>query len=126
MKRPKHLKNIRTYSCLLCGDDTTVEAAHIRFGITGMGRKPDDALTIPLCHKCHMEQHRHGEAKFWRERGINPKEVAFDLFRCTVDDDVVSGEEVVRGYRNRANIDIGARVQKEKDRDAKQPWRYIR
>jgi hypothetical protein len=32
----------------------------------GMALKPSDLYAIPLCHKCHGEQHT-GEVRFWRD-----------------------------------------------------------
>lgn len=59
-----HLKFICSLPCLVCGDDTSVEAAHIRFtdlsvakDNPGVGQKPHDYWTIPLCGQHHREQH---------------------------------------------------------------------
>lgn len=76
----KHLNLIRSKPCCLCGDNTSTEAAHIRTGDlsrgkahTGMGEKPSDKWTLPLCSRHHREQHAHGdELAFWAERGIDP------------------------------------------------------
>jgi hypothetical protein len=50
---------------------------------TGMAEKPDDRWCVPLCRPtigvrngCHKAQHAMGEAAFWRERGMNPFEIA--------------------------------------------------
>lgn len=79
-KSPKHLERIRTYECIICGDNTSVEGAHIRFGDprvkkrpTGMGEKPDDVWAVPLCSGHHAMQHRWGDEKgFWAAIGIDP------------------------------------------------------
>lgn len=31
----------------------------------GTSLKPSDNYTVPLCHKCHQEQHQIGELAFW-------------------------------------------------------------
>lgn len=69
---PAHLAYLRTLPCLACGDNTSTEAAHIRMGCeeiekrpTGLGEKPDDIYAVPLCGRCHREQHEIGENAFW-------------------------------------------------------------
>lgn len=43
-------------------------AAHVRIGTGGgMGIKPPDWFTIPLCDHHHKEQHAHGERTFGRK-----------------------------------------------------------
>ncbi len=79
-KSPSYLEWIRTLPCVLCGDDVTTEAAHLRMAIpwlgkpiTGMGIKPDDVWVLPLCHGHHARQHMDGETKFWgamRQPGV--------------------------------------------------------
>ena len=63
----KYLDSFRYAECWACeAQDGTVIAAHIRHGHAGgMGLKPDDSLTHPLCGKCHAEQGRVGEFEFW-------------------------------------------------------------
>lgn len=64
-KDAKYLRAIRKLPCLVCRQ-TPSEAAHVRIGSNaGMGLKPHDRRTIPLCHKHHMEQHSLGEQRFW-------------------------------------------------------------
>lgn len=54
----KHLKWIRSKSCCSCGYDDGVDAHHIiGIGHGIMGSKESDALTIPLCRKCHHKCH---------------------------------------------------------------------
>lgn len=61
----KHLKFVRSLPCLIHGT-TPSEAAHIRtFTDGGTGLKPSDHFTVPLCSKCHREQHHEGEITFW-------------------------------------------------------------
>lgn len=65
----KYLNSFRDAACFVCGArDGTVVAAHIRSGHTGgIGLKPDDSLTLPLCAKCHAEQGANEKA-FWQRR----------------------------------------------------------
>jgi len=40
----------------------------------GMGLKPGDDKTVPLCRKHHDELHRYGnEGLWWAMHGINPE-----------------------------------------------------
>lgn len=64
---PKRLARIREMACLICNAPPPSEAAHIRMGLAGgMGKKPPDDLTVPMCHRHHALQHRAGEKNFWR------------------------------------------------------------
>lgn len=86
-----HLEAIRQLPCLACSVDPCGEAAHLRLGDheagkanPGIGRKPDDKFSLPLCHACHMEQHRGNELEFWRSRGIvDPLKIAATLYRLS-------------------------------------------
>ena len=70
----KYLNSYRDASCCACGvRDGTVVGAHIRHGHGGgMGLKPGDDRTLPLCAKCHAEE-GSGETAFWgRTYGLPP------------------------------------------------------
>lgn len=80
-----HLQAIRQCPCVKCGIDPAGEAAHIRITragkpIAGIGNKPSDCWTAPLCHDEHMEQHRVGEVSFWADVGIDPLKLAEKLY----------------------------------------------
>ena len=72
---------------MICGDNTSSEAAHIRtsnldFGKehTGMAQKPDDKWTVSLCGKHHREQHAAGnEIAWWASYGKDPFMIAMTL-----------------------------------------------
>ena len=75
----KYLDYIRQQPCCICGDNTTVEAAHLRVGsindgkpYTGMAEKSSDKWALPLCGKHHREQHSMNEQYFWASYGIDP------------------------------------------------------
>lgn len=77
-KSEKHLRFIRSLSCCVCGDNTSVEAAHVRMPdprigkpLTGIGIKPDDEFVVPLCSQHHREQHSMSERRFWELAGID-------------------------------------------------------
>jgi hypothetical protein len=74
-----YLKFIAQQPCCICGDNTTVEAAHLRVGSinggkreTGMAEKSSDKWALPLCGRHHREQHSMNERVFWASYGIDP------------------------------------------------------
>lgn len=82
-----YLAFIRRQPCMICGTTRGVEAAHVRAGYpeagwrsTGMGEKPNDRRTLPLCASCHREgpkaQHASGERRWWEGHGIFPPHAA--------------------------------------------------
>ena len=86
-KDEKYLKRVRQLPCLVCGDDTTTEAAHIRYADrtvckrqTGMAEKSDDKYAVPLCGECHREQHMGNEFEWWQEQGVDPVKTALALY----------------------------------------------
>ena len=75
-RSPAHTSFVRSFCCAMCGSATNIEAAHVRMGSgAGMGQKPDDWRTVPLCAGpksnaaeqlgCHDRQHIIGERTFW-------------------------------------------------------------
>ena len=89
VKDAKHLDFIRSLPCAVCKDNTSTEAAHIRTAAlgygknhTGMAEKPSDKWAVPLCGRCHREQHAFGdELKWWASKGIDPFVLAMTLRR---------------------------------------------
>jgi hypothetical protein len=98
-RAPNHLRWIRTLPCAICGIRRDIHAAHIRsasprhgkFGV-GIGEKPDDCWTVPLCSDHHLwdfeAQHQVTEAVFWREHRIDPFALALALWRASGDDEL--------------------------------------
>lgn len=61
-----HCNFVRSHACSVCGSTAAIEVAHVRLGSgAGIGQKPDDFMTVSLCHDCHNRQHREGERSFW-------------------------------------------------------------
>ncbi|MGJ8524123.1 hypothetical protein R84981_002841 [Carnimonas sp. R-84981] len=58
-KNPKYLRWVRTQPCCMCGAPAD-HAHHIisRGNVSGMGMKPADVLTVPVCAPHHNEIHR--------------------------------------------------------------------
>ena len=80
---PAHLKWVRGHECAVpvC-DLTPIEAAHVRTGTDGgMGEKPSDWWSLPLCTECHKWQHTIGERRFEEATGIDMKKIATELAR---------------------------------------------
>jgi len=77
---PDHLRYVASQPCCLCGDNTSVQACHLRFGSinddkreTGMQEKPhDDRWVLPLCSAHHREQHGMNEREFWKKYRVDP------------------------------------------------------
>lgn len=100
----EHCAFVRALPCCICGDDTSTECAHIRYGDqrvskpqTGIGIRPDDCWTVPLCNKHHTEQHKSGERQWWFKIGKDPIFIAMALHR--VSGDHAAGCRIVEANR---------------------------
>ena len=62
-----HCSFIRQHHCSVSGCmELPIEVAHVRMGSgAGLGQKPDDFRTVPLCRDHHARQHEVGERTFW-------------------------------------------------------------
>ena len=101
---PQHLDFIRGLPCLLCMNNISTEAAHIRFPHiksakrpTGMGEKPHDRWTVPLCQACHASQHKVSEQAFWTRAQIDPIFVSLALWGVTGDHE--AGLQIIQGQQ---------------------------
>ena len=82
-----HLAAIRQLPCLICRR-SPVEACHVRMSTpgkpnAGIGARPDDSATVPMCHEHHMEQHGEGERNFYDRIGIDALKLASALYRVS-------------------------------------------
>jgi hypothetical protein len=77
----EHLKFVAAQPCILCSA-TPSDAHHVRFAQPrAMSRKVSDEFTVPLCRNHHRELHASGnEASWWHDMGIDPLEIAKDLW----------------------------------------------
>ena len=90
----EHLAFIRSLPCLACGAAVSVQAAHVRSsGDGGVGIKPGDKFSLPLCAACHHTQHQIGEPAFFGKLGIDPTDTALRLW--TVSGDRAAGERLI-------------------------------
>jgi hypothetical protein len=102
-RRAQHLAFVRELPCVACGKAAPSDAAHVRTGTDGgVGMKPGDRYTVPLCTGCHAKQHRIGELSFWSALRFDPLNVAFQLW--TVSADLEAGQRIV--FRARQQIDL--------------------
>ncbi len=105
----KHLAFIRTLPCVICLDNTATEACHIRMEdariakpLTGMGIKPDDRFTLPMCGRHHREQHSMNEYKFWLMQAIDPVLTALALY--SIFGDAEEAERIINAQHRWDNI----------------------
>lgn len=88
VKNDAHLAFIRTLPCVCCLNNIETQAAHIRFSDArvckdnaGIGAKPSDCWTVPLCGTHHTQQHNVGDERaFWESYGIDPINLAMALY----------------------------------------------
>jgi hypothetical protein len=84
LRSSAHLQWVRGHMCAIDADgcEGRIEAAHIRIGTDGgMGVKPSDNYTVPLCHWHHAQQHTLGERSFEALHRISMLAIAEDLAR---------------------------------------------
>jgi hypothetical protein len=90
-----HTKHVSEYPCINCGSTTNVVPAHYRVGSNaGMGQKPDDFLTTPLCDGpfsnidgqlgCHQVQHLIGEPAFWERYAKRKGHTVHDVIEALI------------------------------------------
>jgi hypothetical protein len=79
-----HLRFVIQQPCLLCGRKPS-DAHHIRFvQPRALGRKASDEFAVPLCRSHHRAVHRAGDEKsWWRQAGIDPVNIARQLWKRT-------------------------------------------
>jgi hypothetical protein len=80
----RHLSYVASKSCVICGR-THAHAHHLKFmQPTALGKKVSDEFVVPLCSVHHRELHQSGaERDWWQERGIDPVNVAQQLWRAS-------------------------------------------
>ena len=55
-----YLDYVRSHPCCTCDNSPPSEAHHWHPNQKGMGRKPSDCWSVPLCRVCHQEFHDTG------------------------------------------------------------------
>lgn len=74
-RNKKHLQNVASLACQVCGAEGQTQAAHSNMAIHGKGRgvKASDEYTAALCYPCHAEldtgsqTSRLDKQAMWRE-----------------------------------------------------------
>ena len=101
----KHLNFIRSLPCVICGDNTATEACHVRMSDariakpeSGIGRKPPDYFTVPMCSKHHRQQHEGSERKWWENQLLDPVIISLALYAAT--DDYEQGINILEAATN--------------------------
>ena len=86
----RHLAFIRQLPCITCRNPHETEACHIRYSDArygkvnpGIGKKPDDKYTLPMCGRCHRRQHAGNERNFWLLHQIDPIGTALELYNVS-------------------------------------------
>jgi hypothetical protein len=79
-----HLKFVASQPCLVCGRQPS-DPHHLRFAQPrAISMKVSDEFTVPLCRGHHRQLHQTGdEIAWWKERKINPLELARELWEQT-------------------------------------------
>lgn len=80
----EHLRYVASQPCLLCSTKPS-DAHHVRFAQPkALGRKVSDEWVVPLCRQHHRDLHESGnEAAWWHDLGIDPIEIARQLWHET-------------------------------------------
>jgi hypothetical protein len=83
-----HCNHVRKHACVNCGTVAAIEVAHVRIGSdAGIGRKPSDDRSVPLCRDCHRDQHTRGERSFWADyaslKGHTVEDVIAELVKTS-------------------------------------------
>ena len=99
----KHQQFIRALPCPSCGKPAPSECASVGM-LPGPGILPSDRYFVPLCGPatvwqdcCHSRKHYRGAARFWAEMGLDPLDLAFQLWR--VSGDVTAGLHTIARAR---------------------------
>jgi ERF superfamily len=79
-----HLRHVANQACLICGRKQS-DPHHLRYlQPRALGRKVSDEYAVPLCRSHHRAVHRAGdEQAWWKAAGIDPVNVARQLWRQT-------------------------------------------
>tara|TARA_Y100000034_G_scaffold136722_1_gene215226 strand:+ start:12660 stop:13031 length:372 start_codon:yes stop_codon:yes gene_type:complete len=103
-RKPSYRSFVSGFACCNCGSMAGVECAHVRWQSgAGMGQKPHDWLTVPLCRDCHHgEQHtKLGEPEFWTRYAKREGQTVFDLMQELNDADPKFRREIAEAKRER-------------------------
>ena len=116
----RHQQFIRCLPCLGCGKPAPSECAYVGM-LPGLGILPSDRHLVPLCGPatvwqdcCHSRKHYRSAARFWSALGIEPIELASELWR--VSGDATAGRRMVMRARQAATAAHQRRNGREPER----------
>lgn len=98
----------RALPCLKCIEEFDIElapiyqneCAHDRIETDGgMGMRPSDIYSCPLCHEHHAEQHRVGAITFWGGNMRAMKKTCLALYEAYDKSDYMPAIEVLEEYK---------------------------
>lgn len=99
-----HRRWLKTFVCAVFNNDGTCDerhapdVAHVRTPSNGgMGRKPSDEWSVPLCRTHHRRAHQIGDKAFELERGINLAARALEFSRQSPDRQI---RDAAKAYKN--------------------------
>ena len=99
----RHQRFMRSLPCLRCSKPAPSECANVGM-VPGLTILPSDRYFVPLCGPetiwddcCHSRKHYRGAARFWAELGLDPIDVALQLWR--VSGDGTAGQRVMARAR---------------------------
>ena len=99
----RHQRLIRSLPCLSCGKPAPSECAYVGM-LPGLPLLRSDRYLAPLCGPatvwqdcCHSRKHYRGAVRFWSELGIEPLDLAVQLWRAS--GDVTAGRRMVMRAR---------------------------
>ena len=102
----RHQRFVRCLPCHSCGKPAPSECAYVGM-LPGLGIVPGHRDLVPLCGPatvwqdcCHSRKHHLGAVRFWSELGIDPLDLALELWR--VSGDVAAGRRMVVRARQAA------------------------
>ena len=118
----RHRRFIRSLPCLSCGKPAPSECAYVG-RLPELGIPPSGRYLVPLCGPatvwqdcCHSRKHYRGAARFWSELGIEPLDLAVQLWRAS--GDVTAGRRMVMRARQAA-------IAAHQRRNGRQPKRSL-
>jgi len=110
-----HQAFIRALPCVACGRPASSECAHLGMSAE-IGLPSSDRYLVPLCGPdtvwedcCHSRKHYLGATRFWLRLGIEPLDLAAQLWRVSAD--VEAGERVIMRARQAVAAASGLRAE---------------
>jgi hypothetical protein len=104
---PRHRAWLRRHQCCLLGMwcEGSTEVAHVRSAANaGIGLKPHDAFSVPLCRSHHQLQHQIGQESFQKHHKIDLLALAREFVRLSPDLKMKESLKEVREWTEIPNL----------------------